>query len=232
MKTIVKAGIAIGLMASAVGCSGERPSFESQEQITEVVNPNLDKVTTTIGQIALSENTEPSNTANAPVTTQENESTIEFNTVSESCVDGEEYAPLSISKIGLGVQTMCSGDGKFLSPSIAPGSPTYEEFANSSDKSLAIIGHRTAHGGPFGQIDTLTVGDLIEFGDKTFSVASSGMIDDLEALSWLNSEIADSPTQVLGLLTCSDSLGDARGENPGQKGTENRLYVIAVPVES
>lgn len=230
MKSIITAGLALGIMTGAVGCSGERPSFESQEQITDVASPDLDLITTTtVGRVAITETSRPTTTLVAIETTDIPTTTLEFSPISEGCLEGESYAPLTIGKIGLYIETICSGDGKFLLPSIAPGSPTYEEFANS-EKSLAVIGHRTTHGGPFGQLDNLGAGDAIEFGTEAFTVTSSGMIDDSEALKWLNTEIADSPTQVIGFLTCSDSLGDARGENVGQKGTENRLFVIAEPV--
>ena len=233
MNKMINAGLALGIMTSAIGCSGERASFESQEQVTDVARPNLDNITTTtVARVAITETTRATTTVATTEITSPTSTTIEFSPTSEGCNEGENYAPLAIARIDLNVETICSGNGKFILPSIAPGSPTIEKFSNSATSSLAVIGHRTAHGGPFSQLDELVTGDTIEFGDKSYTVSSTGMIDDSKALSWLNENIASSPSQVLGLLTCSDSLGDARGENAGQKGTENRLFVIAIPTES
>lgn len=229
MKSIITAGLAIGMMAGAVGCSGERPTFETQEQATEITTPNLDTFpSTTLGRIVVSETSEPVDTIVDSTVAEITAESNEFTPVSEGCIDGDMYAPLAIDKIGLTAQTVCSGDGKFVLPSVMPGSPTYEEFINTN-KSIAVLGHRTAHGAPFGSLDKLVAGDEIVFGDKSFIVANTGMIDDSEAISWLNENVANSPTQIVAFLTCGDSTGQPRGMNTGQSGTETRILVVAVP---
>lgn len=160
--------------------------------------------------------------------------TTEATRIIELCEDNTSYSVLSSASLGLlAKEVECSGDGKFLKPSVFPGSPTFSEFINPENElSIAIGAHRTKEDRPFNQLANVPIGEIITLGESQFVVTETGIVKETDFNDWYNERILQSETKVLGLYTCSDIIGAPKGVNPSLDGTSHRIFVIAQPMDS
>lgn len=145
------------------------------------------------------------------------------NTTSERCEEGIYTASLrSVNEDNvLGASPLdvaCSGDGKFLKPSLLPGSLT-PEAVDQNLGSTIIYGHRTAHGGPFRRLPDLRVhADSFVIGDGSYTVAGLGSVAEDEVFAFVESVYKGERfgAGVIVLMTCGDEEGNAGGTDTRQ----------------
>ncbi|MEQ1700590.1 MAG: sortase, partial [Ilumatobacteraceae bacterium] len=156
----------------------------------------------------------PATTA-LPVTTLPGDTVVETTTtiptspITAPIDSGQPIATIRIEKIGVdkvvvedtGVADLKNGPGHFR------GTPMPGELGNS-----AIAGHRTTYGAPFGELDELVPGDLIEVttlaGQYVYSVTGSLVVNPDEAN--LIIPTIDPTIATLTLVTCTPEYTSAQ----------------------